>query len=358
MLIIYDSLIVVCSIFLKFNFCINHKQDEENRKKREELLIQRQKRIAERSAASGSAPATTKRIPTEDKTTITSIKHKKPSIKLTPTQETKKPVLRSSTIDRLAAARINPQGSLTQKSNQPRKVTSKANGVAGTSLPQKTAGAENKKPSVNKVKLLGKKNGPNNTNGEISSYSDIQDIKEMETAVSIEVTPAHPVDKFEDIKELHRTSSLAKNEAMAISEGDYLHENSCNKNAKVISVELNNFKVDDQVISKETPVLVEDKTISDDSGDIIPKIDVRHLPASPNKELHSTASIIAANENFPISPEISEIEVSTPPPSTGMIPEPIHSRKKWLNGENSPKASKGLRKLLLFGRKSRNSPTD
>lgn len=53
------------------------KQEEEMRKKMEELLIQRQKRIAERTAAGGFAPAATKKLPSESKTVRGSIKFDK-----------------------------------------------------------------------------------------------------------------------------------------------------------------------------------------------------------------------------------------------------------------------------------------
>ena len=43
-------------------------QEEENRKKMEELAIQRQKRIAERTAATGSAHVTSKKVPLGRKT--------------------------------------------------------------------------------------------------------------------------------------------------------------------------------------------------------------------------------------------------------------------------------------------------
>lgn len=43
-------------------------QEEEMRKRMEELAIQRQKRIAERTAASGLAPAASKKVPLQSKT--------------------------------------------------------------------------------------------------------------------------------------------------------------------------------------------------------------------------------------------------------------------------------------------------
>ncbi|KAJ4977045.1 hypothetical protein NE237_002151 [Protea cynaroides] len=64
-------------------------KEEENRKKMEELLIQRQKRIAERSAANGNALAIPRRASLDSKTTITSIKHDK-KLSHSTTPETKR----------------------------------------------------------------------------------------------------------------------------------------------------------------------------------------------------------------------------------------------------------------------------
>lgn len=69
---------------------------------------------------------------------------------------------------------------------------------------------------------------------------------------------------------------------------------------------------------------------------------------------------VAEHENFPVSCEISEIEMipdsveSTPPPTDGINSESLHSRKKWTSSEGHP-AAKGIKKLLMFGRKSRSS---
>ncbi|XP_042519050.1 COP1-interacting protein 7-like [Macadamia integrifolia] len=64
-------------------------KEEENRKKMEELLIQRQKRIAERSAASGCALATPRRASLDGKTAITSTKREK-KLSQSSTQEAKR----------------------------------------------------------------------------------------------------------------------------------------------------------------------------------------------------------------------------------------------------------------------------
>lgn len=67
------------------------------RKKMEEMLIQRQKRIAERTTASGLAPLATKRSPAESKPTrasITSDKSKSPSTACVVSRESSNRALR------------------------------------------------------------------------------------------------------------------------------------------------------------------------------------------------------------------------------------------------------------------------
>ncbi|KAA8523865.1 hypothetical protein F0562_010288 [Nyssa sinensis] len=354
-------------------------KEEENRKKREEIQIERQKRIAERSAATGVTAATSKRTSKESKIATTPMKNEKPKIQ-SPTQETKKlqkPVLRSSTIDRLASARMSHKLPSTEiKSSQPRKAALKENGVLSTTLSRKSAGAENKKLSANKAEHSDKKNGRKNSNELQSIVSDAEgkkDHTDVTPALAVELSPAqttrlsNEVDDSENIKELRSISSIKENEGHVIFQKNNLDDKSCNNislNGDICmpsenhSAQLDNLKGDDnEVISKESLVLHEDKTSSNDHGEYIPSMAV-HLPASPNKALYSTAlnndEDGLGNENFPVSSEISVVEVSTPPPDHEMSPELSHSRKKWNNGENSPKA-KGFRKLLLFGRKSRNS---
>ena len=62
-------------------------QEEEIRKKMEEQLIQRQKRIAERTAASGFSPSTSKKAPSKSKGVKGSFKSDKNNIHST-THET------------------------------------------------------------------------------------------------------------------------------------------------------------------------------------------------------------------------------------------------------------------------------
>ncbi|KAM3744556.1 hypothetical protein ACB098_06G061500 [Castanea mollissima] len=313
-------------------------KEEENRRRMEELMIQRQKRIAERSSSKGSSTETTKRAPTVNKTAVTSMKNEKPNIQ-TPIQETKKPhkpVLRSSTIDRLATARTTQKVSLTQsKLDQPKKSTSKANGVAATNLPKKTAGAENKKPTPSTVKPSDEKKDPKNLNQTLSSDTDVQAKDGMGSVAEFpvkssaaQVTQTDDALDLKDIKELHTTASIEKNEETVNSHRDILDDGNCNGNS----------------LKMASPVLTEDHILT-----------VARPEASPDKVLIPSAENLGANdainENFQVTPEISEIEISTPPPGNGAVSESNHSRKKWESDENSTKATKGFRRLLMFGRK-------
>lgn len=336
----------------------------------EELMIQRQKRIAERSSSKGSSTETTKRTPTVNKTAVTSMKNEKPNIQ-TPIQETKKPhkpVLRSSTIDRLATARTTQKVSLTQsKSDQPKKSTLKANGVAATNLPKKTAGAENEKPTPSTVKPSDEKKDPKNLNQTLSSDTDFQAKDGMGSVAEFpvkssaaQVTQTDDALDLKDIKELHTTASIEKNEETVNSHRDILDDGNCNGNSlkmassvptedHILTVVQQEGNVDG--LSHAYSVQTEEKTLSEGPHEIT----LHPMPASPDKVLIPSAENLGANdainENFRVTPEISEIEISTPPPGNGAVSDSNHSRKKWDNDENSTKATKGFRRLLMFGRK-------
>ncbi|KAF5948992.1 hypothetical protein HYC85_014949 [Camellia sinensis] len=295
-----------------------------------------QKRIAERSAACGSA--TSKRTSEENKTSLVSMKNEKPKLQSPKEMEKlQKPILRNSTIDRPAAARVTPKLSSTEaKSSQPRKAISKSSGT------------ENKKPGTNRVNSSDKTNGPKNSNGK----------------------PSDAIDDSENIKELHSISSIEKDEVNRVLERDTLDDTSSSRNSpngdfsipvQDHAAQLDNLKGDNEVTSKASPVL-EDMTVSNGYVQFVPEVTIHRLPPSPKKALYSTALHIdedgEGNENFSVSPEISVVEMSTPTPNDKMAPEPIHSQKKWNSDENSPEATKGFRKLLLFGWKTRNMPTN
>ncbi|XP_021287750.1 uncharacterized protein LOC110419161 [Herrania umbratica] len=337
-------------------------QEEENRKKIEELRIQRQKRIAERSAARGANPLASRRSSTENKTSTISLKSQ-PS-----TQDTKKspkPVLRSSTIERLATARNTSKASSAEsKASQPKKSTLKENG-SSTTVSQKTARVEDKESSSNKVRASDKKSGPNKvlSSDSVALGKDSKEVTvalPMEPATPKETQPTDIVDDFKDIQELQSTS-IEKTEEKEISQRNTSEDRSSNGNMlnEDKPVQLDHVKGDEE-LTKASTVVSEDKRAPEDFVEDIPEMTVHPLPPPPVKTVKFATVNIEGNggmnEKF-LSPRISEIEISTPPPNDGMNAEPVHSRKKWNNDETSPKAAKGFRKLLFFGRKNRNSPT-
>ncbi|XP_057962341.1 COP1-interacting protein 7 isoform X2 [Malania oleifera] len=269
-----------------------------------------------------------------------------------------------TTVDCLAAAHINDEASTSQlKSCQLTGTTSRINGVTDTTLSQKASRGENKKLNLKKVKSSDQKSGPNNSNSLLTSKSkndEKKDHMDVTAAMSVELSPAQPIQSSENIRELHSTSSIEKDAGKLSSHMDSFDDKSCTAKlskrdtsvpTENCSAQLDYLEGDCGVASKASTILCQDKTRSDNCQ-IIHEVTVEPLP-TPAEEAWKIDDDGAANAESPVSPEISEIEISTPPPSNGMNTEPMHSRKKWNSGETSPKAAKGFRRLLLFGRKSR-----
>ncbi|MBA0816586.1 hypothetical protein Gohar_001233 [Gossypium harknessii] len=256
-------------------------QEEEIRKRIEELRIQRQKRIAERSAAKGLNPVTSRKNSIGTKTSTTSLKNQPLN---QDTKKVPKPALRSSTIERLATAR-----------NTLKKV----------------------KSSTNKVKASDKKRG---TNKVLSCDTDAQEKGSEEVTFEYEATQQTAiVDDFKDIQELQSTTSIMKPEEYHLKAEDF-------------------------------------------DEDVPEMITVDPMPPSPDKTVKFSTVNVETNSEVngkdTSGRVIAEIEISTPPPNEAIEMEPsVHSRKQWNNGENSSKAFKGFRKLLFFGKRTRNSTT-
>ncbi|KAK3020610.1 hypothetical protein RJ639_047831 [Escallonia herrerae] len=354
-------------------------KEEEKRKIMEELLIQRQKRIAERSAASGCTPATSKKTQKERKTTVdlNLMKNGKPKARVATQESMKldKPILRSSTIDRLAAARVTQKRAPTEvRPSQPRKSTSKENRITRISLSQKTVGAESKKLGLNKVSPSHREHSLKNSNGLPPSVSDAGKKKDPADAIAalpLQVNTSQATQASDGINnsegiDLHGVSSGVKN-GDGITQRNTLTDNSCNELSsdrplsmltKNHTAQLGGVEGNNKVISKASPGFHKDATFIGDCGGLVPDMAEHSLPTSQSKALnYSTLNVGeagggGANEKHSFLPETAVIELSTPPPDIEMSPEPSHTRKKWVTDENSPKAIKGFKKLLLFGRKS------
>ncbi|XP_039002713.1 COP1-interacting protein 7-like, partial [Hibiscus syriacus] len=185
-----------------------------------------------------------------------------------------------------------------------------------------------------------KKSGANKAH---SSDSDAYGKDSKEGAIAPKATQqTASVDDSEDIQELQSTTSIVtpeENEISPSSKGNHL-------------------------IEDNKPVLSDHVNAEDCNEDIPEMITADPAPPSPNKTVTSSTVNIETNSEMNEKDEspriISEIEIISilPLPNEVMEKEPaVYSRKKWNTGQNSPKAAKGFRKLLFFGRKTRNSHT-
>ncbi|CAL0326572.1 unnamed protein product [Lupinus luteus] len=329
-------------------------KEEESRKRREELLAQRQKRIAERSAS--------KKTEKETKSSLNSAKKEKTKIYPSneETKELNKPVLRKSTIERLATSRVSQKVSPSQAKSGPTKKSSlQANGV---SL-QKTSGTVKKKQVPKEAKSSNKKEDSKKTNVEILHDTNAKSQNEMKGSVLLPVNSGdvQSVETNNDSFGLKNNGELSKTlpEKIArdfISEGEHLLEN-----VGQIRIDSSLPNQDhtfggshsrgEEVLDKLSLLPVDNKpqhitdVITNPTGSPSKPLTVSTVNSKVNHEIE---------ESNDVSTIVSEkkIYLSTPPPSDQLMPEPVYSRKKWNSGEDSSKAAKGFRKLLFFGRKS------
>jgi len=310
-------------------------QEEDRRKRMEELLLQRQKRIAEKSAGGRGGPTTSQK----SKLHTSAEETKKP-----------KPVLRSSTIERLASAKTSPKA----PTAQPRR-DSKVNGSP------KTTAADCKKMNINKITPSEKKTGDETVN-RVSSISDTKDVKgtkKSDASVPENGLPTGQglqtfaeADAPKDIRELYIPSVIIKG-VKVVEQTDTLNEKGENP-LEDRSPKLEFIKDNNGVISTHSITSPEEGKVSVDHGKFGPELSTCLVPDSPPKHLRS-AQIVdekTANNSIPISPDVSEIQESTTPLMKEAILDSIQSRKKWDGADNSPKVIKGFRKLLMFGRKN------
>ncbi|TKY49071.1 dentin sialophosphoprotein [Spatholobus suberectus] len=329
-------------------------KEEENKKRKEDLMIQRQKRIAERSAS--------KKTGTETKTSLTSAKKGNPKIHPS-NEETKKlnkPVLRNSTIERLATARISQQkvSPSQAKSGPTKKPSLKANGVPL----QKTTGTEKKKQGAKEVKSSSHKEDAKKTNGEVLAATNGQAKNEMEASIALPmnngaVQSAEPNNSNLGSKDnggLSKTSS-EKCATYLISEREQVHGNVGQLHADSSLPNHDhalggNQSRGEEVLHKLSSVPADNKTQH------ITDVITNPTAALPSNPLAVSAMNSKVNqeiyESNAVFPKVTEKQFSTPPPSNQVMPEPVHSRKKWNSDEDSSKPAKGFRKLLFFGRKS------
>lgn len=331
-------------------------KEEETRKRKEELMIQRQKRIAERSAS--------KKTGTETRTSLTSAKKVNPKIHPS-NEETKKlnkPVLRNSTIERLATARVSQKKASPSpaKSGPTKKPSSKANGVPT----QKTTGTEKKKQGTNEVKSSSQKEDAKKINGEVPAGTNGLGKNEIEVSVALPVNssavqsvePDNNNLSLKDNNELSKISSLEKHATYLTSEIEHVHGNDVQIHKDSSLPNHDHSLGGNQSRVEEVPNKLSSLP-SDNKPQHITDMITNPPAVLPSKPL--TVSAVNSKVNHEIDesnaflPKVTETQNSTPPPpSIQVIPEPVHSRKKWNSDEDSSKPAKGFRKLLFFGRKS------
>ncbi|CAI0375986.1 unnamed protein product [Linum tenue] len=305
-------------------------REEESRKRAEALKLERQKRIAARGSASSSSPLTaSRRNPTGTS------KDRKPKIQSpSSSQDGKKTVFRSSTIDRLAAARTTPKVESTTQSKS-KSAVSKAN-----VLQQKgAAGDKNKKPSAKPMKS-------DVTQKKITAQ------KSTELLLAAQATPpSNDTADLIEMKELERLP-VEKNEESTVNLSNGTDGKGCNGASILIepSADTTPLKGD----TPAAPTLAKGGLASsDDLMEDISGVMIHPTPDSPDKQPNQYAANVVEDEKSNVHqalPQHSEIDISTPPPNE-VNAESIHTRKKWNSGETSPKGAKGFRKLLFFAKK-------
>lgn len=301
----------------------------------EELLIQRQKRIAERSAGGGPTSAASRTTLRENKKSAALTKNGKMAQQVEETKKPLKPVCRNSTIDRLSAARTIDARSSTESKVGQKKTSTRDNNTRATSIQK--SGPQNKKLNQEKVKVSDKKFGMKGGSNGTVAVSETPEKGGDKADNRMKATPPAPNDDSEIIKELHSISSIEKDEweitskAEACKESD-LSQKGFQEPTEDHVVEADCSEVNVEVICKSSPI--KDMTLADND------------PVSRREESNASSEKVSVPTELPIT------ELSTPPPKIEPDAELNHPRKKWSSGESSPKVTKGFRKLLLFGRRS------
>ncbi|CAA0842980.1 COP1-interacting protein 7 [Striga hermonthica] len=258
--------------------------EDEKRKRMEELLMQRQKRIADRSASKGvtvKQSETSKRPPKEikkNKSVSSPNPNPKPPGQVVKNKNPLKPVMRSSSTNK-----PSPGGPKTERN---KKLT----------------------PNI--------KNSPKATQQPKNVMADVQkkDGKGIKPSVpekseKVQVNNGITEEDVGEVKILHTVTSVEKTEVNAVSAEDDMH----------------------------------DKNISE-------RVELMISPQVEQNYSKPSMSNTGERKKLTFSPEISIVNIATTPPESEEAI--IHSRKKWNNGESSPKIPKGFRRLLLFGRKT------
>ncbi|KAH0651420.1 hypothetical protein KY285_031545 [Solanum tuberosum] len=295
-------------------------KDEESRKKLEQSLLQRQKRIAERSGATGLAKPTSRKNPKESATS-SKIEKPKPEAPTEATNRLKKTVFKSSTIERLASTRTAKDRSTESKTTPSKKANQKENKVIAPT--KKSSGKESNKQGPRKSK-------PSDTKGHSSSdppqkeKDSITDINSMLNEHGAELSPqvSNEVVDAKNTEEVCSISLIEKKidtPMLTVEHSIDDKKQSPNKAVKFLLSEVETSEAVDNVIGVISPL---------------------------------TSSVSNVHLDTPVCQDILSNAVSTPPPNNEMNLETNQGRRKWTTDESSLKVTKGFRKLLYFGRKN------
>lgn len=406
----------------------------------EELLIERQKRIAQRRTTS-STSATSKNVQSESKTaTLPSINDKK--ISRPPVHEVKRLNLHksdvvSSTKERLTSGHAKNKGSTPQKTTEQKNIRKKGDHIVinQSSEEKRTVQVDLSDSSAMKSFTTDQTSSlctsadkrQNLSHGQLAALEDKPTTQRESRNLSancysdsipisgLDVSDNKKEEVYGDQKEILSCNASVQNDGALLHDSpsplvangkekaacvETLSNKTCNQDFVSSSVPMvdqsagfdssKHPEVDFQIsaavpVAKPGSSQVQEEKAAQylpslqangciNAAFLAPNSSQNHLipisseiKVSPSVEKALNSADVGvedengtAHENFPVAYEISEIEIisdsieSTPPPINGMNSEPPYSRKKWTHNEGHP-ATKGIKKLLMFGRKSRNS---
>lgn len=291
----------------------------------------------------------------------------------------KKPIMKPSTLHRLATTRISKQVSTAQSKTIQ---TSKASLKAAGEIKKSVVNGRTKKASLSKKSNISRPDSSLPSKSNISEKVDAVEISTLpEAVVTSSPAPVLAVESHTKGKILKVPESLVsdmsdkKDSLIFSAKITSFPAVADTKEVKELQIPLDENK--EKMISHSEvdistdKVVAEGKTTSDEEpsdlkalekttdGVVKSSSDGTHTSTKDNNDTitQNTKQAKATSVTFSSTTKVSEIPASTPPSSIGFSPEHIPSRKKWDNKDyynsNSAKVAKGFKKLLMFGRKTR-----
>ncbi|XP_059283034.1 COP1-interacting protein 7 [Lycium ferocissimum] len=286
-------------------------KDEESRKKLEQSLLQRQKRIAERSGTTGLAKPTPRKN-TKESAISTKIEKPKPKAPTEATNRLHKPVCKSSTVERLASTRTAKDRSTESKTTPSKKASQKENKAIAPL--KKSAGNESmqgpRKAKPSDTKVHGKGHSASGPQKGKNSNDDLKKLMSNERGPELRPQISNETADAKNTEEVHNISSSEK-------------------------------KIDIPMLSAEQSI--DDKKQGSNKAvkflDDVIGVSSVHLDRNINLEPPVCQGIISNEVSTTLTNDESNLETN-------------QGRRKWTTDESSLKVTKGFRKLLYFGRKN------